>query len=52
MGKSCVRFRKIEDVPLEVVGESIRRVSSEKLIEFYESARAERRVKRGKGKPA
>jgi hypothetical protein len=52
MGKSCVRFRKIEDVPLEVVGESIRRVSTEKLIEFYDSARAERRVKRGKGKPA
>jgi len=26
MGKSCVRFKKLEDVPLDVVGEAIRRV--------------------------
>lgn len=36
MGKSCVRFRKIEDVPLEVVGRAIKRVTLKKFIEHYE----------------
>lgn len=26
MGKSCIRFKRLEDVPLEVLGEAIRRV--------------------------
>ncbi|HNO79873.1 MAG TPA: DUF1801 domain-containing protein [Phycisphaerae bacterium] len=37
MGKSCVRFKKIEDVPLEVVGEAIKRVSLKKYVDHYES---------------
>ena len=36
MGKSCVRFTKIENVPLDVVTEAIRRVPVKKFIEFYE----------------
>jgi len=36
-GKGCVRFKKIEDVPLEVIGEAIRRVPAKKYIEHYES---------------
>ncbi len=35
MGKACVRFKKIEDVPLEVVGGAIRRVSAKRYIERY-----------------
>ena len=35
MGKSCVRFKKIEDVPLAVVGEAIRRVPAKKYVEHY-----------------
>jgi hypothetical protein len=35
MGKSCVRFKRIEDVPLEVVGEAIRRMPAKKWIEIY-----------------
>ena len=31
MGKCCVRFKKLEDVPLEVVGEAIRRMPAKKL---------------------
>ncbi len=38
MGKSCVRFKKLEDVPLELVGQAIKRVPAKKFIEFYESA--------------
>jgi hypothetical protein len=42
MGKSCVRFKKLSDVPLDVVGEAIRRVPAAAHIAYYESARAER----------
>jgi hypothetical protein len=37
MGKSCVRFKEIDDVPLTVVGQAIRRVPTKKFIEHYES---------------
>jgi hypothetical protein len=37
MGKSCVRFRKLDDVPLNVIGQAIKRVSVKKFIERYES---------------
>jgi hypothetical protein len=39
MGKSCVRFKKLEDLALEVIGEAIRRVPAKKYIAVYESAR-------------
>lgn len=39
MGKSCVRFKKLEDLPLDVVGEAISSVPPEKFIECYEAAR-------------
>lgn len=39
MGRSCVRFRKLDDLPLDVVGEAVSRVTPEKLIERYEASR-------------
>lgn len=38
MGKACVRFKRIEDVPLDVLGEALRRVSVKAYIERYEAA--------------
>ena len=38
MGKSCVRCKKIDDVPLKVIGQAIKRMSTKKFIERYESA--------------
>jgi hypothetical protein len=38
MGKSCARFKKIDDVPLDVVGKAIKRISVKKFIEGYETA--------------
>jgi hypothetical protein len=35
MGKSCIRFKKLEDLALEVIGEAIRRVPARKYIEHY-----------------
>ena len=37
MGKSCIRFKKLDDLPLDVVGEAIARMPYKKLIEFYET---------------
>ncbi len=37
MGKSCIRFKKLEDVALDVIGEAIRRVPARAYIEHYES---------------
>jgi uncharacterized protein DUF1801 len=39
MGKSCIRFRKLDDLPLEVIGEAIRRMPATKYIAYSESAR-------------
>ena len=39
MGKSCVRFKKLEDLPLDVVGEAIARVPPEDYIDTYERSR-------------
>jgi uncharacterized protein YdhG (YjbR/CyaY superfamily) len=33
VGKSCVRFRKLEDLPLDLIGESIEAISMEEFIE-------------------
>ena len=40
MGRSCVRFRRLEDVPLDVVGQAVARTSVDALIARYEQRRA------------
>jgi hypothetical protein len=39
MGKSCVRFKRIEDLPLELIGVAISRVDLDGFIAQYEKAR-------------
>jgi hypothetical protein len=39
MGKSCVRFKSVEDLPLDVVGRAIARVSVDEFLRFYERSR-------------
>jgi hypothetical protein len=38
MGKCCVRFRKLEDCALDVIGEAIRRCPVKDYIAYYEKA--------------
>ena len=45
MGKSCIRFRKLEDLALEVIAEVIRCATVKKFIEYYESAIKDSRKK-------
>lgn len=37
MGKSCVRVKKLEDVPLGVLGRAIKRTPAKKFIKQYEA---------------
>ena len=39
MGKSCVRFRRLDDLALDVVGEAIARTSVDDFIDVYERSR-------------
>lgn len=36
MGKSCIRFKKINDIPYQLIGELAAKLSPQKWIELYE----------------
>ncbi len=38
MGKSCVRVKKIEDVPLDVLGRAIKRATLKRFVASYEAS--------------
>lgn len=38
IGKSCIRFKKMNDIPFELIGELLSKVTVEQWIERYESA--------------
>jgi hypothetical protein len=40
MGKAGIHFRKLEDLPLDVIGEVIRRLPANVYIEQYERAKS------------
>lgn len=40
MGKGCIRFRKLDDLALDVIAESFRRMTADKFVAMYEAARA------------
>lgn len=39
MGKTCVRFKKIDDLPVDLIGDSIASLTPNQFIEVYEKAR-------------
>ena len=41
MGKACVRFKKLDDLPLEVVGKQIARWPMERFVGRYEALKAQ-----------
>lgn len=41
MGKACVRFKKLDDLPLDLIGEAISRTTVADYITGYEVARAQ-----------
>lgn len=42
MGKSCVRFKTLDDLPLDLIGEAIRTSPVDELIDLFSKARKER----------
>ncbi len=39
MGKSCVRFKKLDQLPVELIGEAIGRVTLDEFLDFYRSVK-------------
>ena len=38
MGKSCVRFKKLDDIPYKLIGELMKKITVKQWIEKYENA--------------
>jgi hypothetical protein len=52
MGKSCVRFKRVDDLALDVIADAIRRTPVREYIASYEKAHAGRAASRASAKPA
>jgi hypothetical protein len=48
MGKSCVNFKKLDDLPLDVIGQTIARTPIDEFVATYRAARAARRIGSGR----
>jgi len=40
IGKSCVRFKKIEQLPVDLIGQAIAKVSADDFISAYQASRS------------
>ncbi len=38
MGKSCIRFKKMEDIPFGLIGELTPKISTDEWIDIYETS--------------
>ncbi|MFM7474043.1 MAG: DUF1801 domain-containing protein [Crocinitomicaceae bacterium] len=38
MGKSCIRFKKVNDIPFELIGQLVQKMTPKQWIEIYEQA--------------
>jgi len=43
MGKSCVRFKKLDDLPLDLIGKAVARTPVDAYIERYEALRPKKK---------
>jgi len=46
VGQACVRFKKLDDLPLDVIGQAIARVPVAKYLASYKKAMQERKTGR------
>jgi hypothetical protein len=37
MGKSCIRFKKLEEIPYKLIGQLMQKMSAQEWIEVYEA---------------
>lgn len=52
MGKCCIRFKKLSDLPLDVVAEAFRRVRCDQFVKSYELFLSEHRATKSSTKKA
>lgn len=52
MGKSCIRFKSLDDLALDVIGQAVRKTPAKKFIAQFESALADMKAARAKAKTA
>jgi len=50
MGGSCVHFKSLDDLPLDVVGNTIARVTVDEYVERYQRTRTKRKPKKSNAK--
>ena len=48
MGKSCLRFRRLDELPLDLIGETIARVDLDRYLAHYAAARGSYRQTRAR----
>lgn len=48
VGKSCVRFKKLDDLPLDLIGKTISSLGVDELIRITEEAQNARKIKKSK----
>jgi hypothetical protein len=48
IGKSCVRFRKIDDLPLDVVGHAVGAMTLEQFVALHDEASSMRKSKKSR----
>ena len=44
VGKSCVRIKKLEDLPLDLIGKTISSISVNELVRIFEEAHSARKI--------
>jgi Domain of unknown function (DU1801) len=49
MGKSCVHFKTIDDLPLDVIGETVAKVPVDTWVSLYQQSRKKPAAARAKG---
>jgi uncharacterized protein YdhG (YjbR/CyaY superfamily) len=49
MGKSCIRFKKAEDIPYELIGELASKITPQEWIEHYQSVFRASRTRQKQG---
>jgi len=38
MGKSCIRFKKLDDIPYKLIGELMKKITVKEWINIYETS--------------
>jgi len=50
MGKSCIRLKKLEDIPLDVIGRAFKRITAKAFVKAYEDSLSSSWSRRSTGK--